>query len=102
MKKSELMKFLDVIEIFTMKDIIDVMGIDHHTFKKYLGESKSVGKKRGINKDGRRFYSIKDISEIMNMNQNGVKVLMLEHYKRKDCNTSPTQELWLDIKNDIN
>lgn len=100
MKKTELIKFLDVVEIFTMKDILNVFGIDHHTFRKYLGESKKVGKKRGINKNGRRYYSIEDISEIMNMNQHGVKILMMEHYRRRES-TSSTQQLWIDVKKDL-
>lgn len=99
--KSEFLKFLDVVEIFTMKDILDVFEIDHKTFLKYLGESKQFGKRRGVNENGRRYYSINDVSKIMNMNRKGVKVLMMEYYKRKN-DTSPTHQLWLDAKNRIN
>lgn len=101
MDKTEFLKFLDVVEIFTMKDIMDVFGLDHHTFKKYLGEGKRVGKKRGLSRDGRKFYSVEDISSIMNMNKKGVKVFMFEYYIRNKKNLHPTKELWLDIKRDL-
>lgn len=100
-EKTELLKLLDVVEIFTMRDILDVFEIDSKTFQKYLGENKNLGKRRGVNKNGRRYYSVQDVAEIMNMNHRGVKVLMMEYYKKKNNNT-PTHELWLDAKERIN
>jgi len=99
-EKKLLLKFLDVVEIFSMRDIIDVFQIDPKTLHKYLGENRKLGKRRGVNKDGRRYFSVRDISEMMNMNHQGVKILMLEYHKNKKKN-SPTHELWLEAKNRI-
>ena len=99
-EKKLLLKFLDIVEIFSMRDIIDVFQIDPKTLQKYLGENRNLGKRRGVNRNGRRYYSVRDISEIMNMNHQGVKILMLEYYKKKN-NNSPTHELWLEAKNRI-
>lgn len=99
-EKKLLLKFLDVVEIFSMRDIIDVFQIDPKTLQKYLGENRSLGKRRGVNKNGRRYYSVRDISEMMNMNHQGVKILMLEYFKNKN-KKSPTHELWLEAKNRI-